>query len=78
MQNASRIELHPVIQRVQVHFDGMLLSDSTQALELREIGYPSRHYIPHEDARRDLLTTSKTTTHCQFKCNSVYFSLGFI
>ncbi|MDR5886302.1 DUF427 domain-containing protein [Vreelandella janggokensis] len=76
MPQAPRIELHLVSQRVQVHVDGKLLADSTQALELRETGYPPRHYIPREDVRMDLLTSSETTTYCPFKGNTVYFSLG--
>ncbi|MEG3081083.1 DUF427 domain-containing protein [Halomonas sp. 5021] len=79
MPQAPRIELHPVSQRVQVHVDGKLLVEvikSTQALELRETGYPPRHYFPREDVRMDVLTTSETTTHCPFKGDTVYFSLG--
>ncbi|TMU17597.1 DUF427 domain-containing protein [Halomonas sp. ATBC28] len=76
MPQAPRIELHPVSQRVQVHVGGKLLADSSQAFELRETGYPPRHYFPGEDVRMDLLTTSETTTHCPFKGNTVYFSLG--
>lgn len=65
MPQASRITLHPVSQCVQVHVDGKLLVEvikSTQALELREIGYPPRHYFPREDVLMDLLTLSETTT----------------
>ncbi|MDR5876141.1 DUF427 domain-containing protein [Vreelandella gomseomensis] len=76
MPQAPRITLHPVSQRVQVHVDGTLLADSTNALELRETGYPPRRYIPREDVRMDLLTPSETTTHCPFKGDTVYFSLG--
>ncbi|SDN73502.1 DUF427 domain-containing protein [Vreelandella arcis] len=77
MPQAPRIELHPVNQRVQVH--GKLLVEvikSTQTLELRETGYPPRHYFPREDVRMNLLTLSEKTTHCPFKGNTVYFSLG--
>ncbi|WP_369596873.1 DUF427 domain-containing protein [Halomonas sp. CSM-2] len=76
MPQAPRIELHHANQRLQVHVDGKLLADSTQALELRETGYPPRHYFPREDVRMDLFTTSETTTYCPFKGNTVYFSLG--
>jgi uncharacterized protein (DUF427 family) len=61
---------------MQVHVDGKLIADSIQAIELREIGYPPRHYFPRDDVRVDLLTTSETTTHCPFKGKTVYFSLG--
>jgi len=63
MPQAPRIELHPVSQRVQVHVDGKLLADSSNALELREIGYPPRHYFPRKDVRMALLTSSEMTTH---------------
>tara|TARA_R110000850_G_scaffold61315_4_gene140110 strand:- start:1185 stop:1475 length:291 start_codon:yes stop_codon:yes gene_type:complete len=78
MPQAPRIELHSVSQRVQVHVDSKLLADSTQALELQEIGYPPRHYFPREDVRIDLLTISERTTHCPLKGSTVYFSLGAI
>lgn len=75
MQNA-RITLHPNQQRMQVQVDGILLADSTNSLELREDGYPPRHYFPREDVRMDLLTVSETSTYCPFKGHTVYFSLG--
>jgi len=75
MQDA-RITLHPTNKRIQVWLDGILLADSTNTLELREHGYPPRHYFPREDVRMDLLTASETITHCPFKGHAVYFSLG--
>ena len=74
----ARITLHPSKKRMQVRANGILLADSTHTLELREHGYPPRHYFPREDVRIDLLTVSVTTTHCPFKGHTVYFSLGKI
>ncbi|AYF34420.1 nucleotidyltransferase domain-containing protein [Vreelandella alkaliphila] len=76
MPNSPRIELHPISQRVQAHVDGTLIADSTNTLELRERGYPPRHYFPREDVRMNLLTVSKTSTYCPFKGHTVTFSLG--
>ncbi|MCH4814047.1 DUF427 domain-containing protein [Vreelandella neptunia] len=75
MQNA-RITLHPSKQHMQVQVDDILLADSTNTLELREHGYPPRHYFPRKDVRMDLLTVSETITYCPFKGHTVYFSLG--
>ena len=75
MQNA-RIMLHPTNKRMQVQFGGILLADSTNTLELREYGYPPRHYFPREDVRLDLLSVSETTTYCPYKGHTVYFSIG--
>lgn len=71
-----RITLHPHDRRVQVEIGDTLLADTTRAIELRERGYPSRQYIPREDVRMDLLTHSETVTHCPFKGDATYFSLG--
>jgi len=79
MVQNSRITLHPSQQRMQVQVDGILLVEtikSTNTLELREHGYPPRHYFPRDDVRMDLLTASETITHCPFKGHTVYFSLG--
>lgn len=72
----TRITLHPTQQRMQVQFEGILLADATNTLELREHGYPPRHYFPREDVRMELLTASETTIYCPFKGYAVYFSLG--
>ncbi|MGO3782288.1 MAG: DUF427 domain-containing protein, partial [Vreelandella alkaliphila] len=53
-----------------------LIADSTNTLELREHGYPPRHYFPREDVRMELLSVSETTTFCSFKGHTVTFSLG--
>ncbi|WP_148255394.1 DUF427 domain-containing protein [Aidingimonas lacisalsi] len=71
-----RITLHPHDRRVTVTLDGTLLADTTRAIELREPGYPPRQYIPHDDVRMDLLTSSETVTHCPFKGDACYFSFG--
>ncbi|WP_290783914.1 DUF427 domain-containing protein [Halomonas sp.] len=70
----SRITLHPHSRRVQVVIDGTELADTTRAIELRERGYPPRQYIPRDDVRMDLLTSSDTVTHCLFKGDASYFS----
>ena len=71
-----RITLHPHARRVKVVIDGTQLADTTRAIELRERGYPPRQYIPRGDVRMDLLTPSKTVTHCPFKGDARYFSFG--
>ncbi|MBZ0329654.1 DUF427 domain-containing protein [Halomonas sp. ANAO-440] len=71
-----RITLHPHARRVRVILDGTPLADTTRAIELRERGYPPRQYLPRDDVRMDLLTRSDTVTHCPFKGDAAYFSLG--
>lgn len=75
MQDA-RITLHPRKPRMQVRVDGILLADAANTLELREHGYPTRHYFPRKDVQMDLLTVLDTTTYRPFKGHTVYFSMG--
>lgn len=71
-----RITLHPHSRQVRIVIDGTLLADTTRAIELRERGYPPWQYLLREDVRMDLLILSETVTHCPFKGDAVYYSLG--
>lgn len=71
-----RITLHPLNRRVQATLGDMPLAATTRAIELRERGYPPRLYLPREDIRMDRLTRSDTVTHCPFKGDAAYFSVG--
>ncbi|MBS9403571.1 DUF427 domain-containing protein [Halomonas sp. TRM85114] len=71
--DSTEPRLHPHERRLQVKIDGTLLADTTQAIELRERGYPLRQYLPREEVRIDLLTRSETVPHCPFKGDASYF-----
>jgi uncharacterized protein (DUF427 family) len=71
---AHRITTHPFTGTVRVQKDGELLAESRNALVLEETGLPTRYYLPREDVRTDLLTSSDTTSHCPFKGDATYFS----
>ncbi|WP_304525020.1 DUF427 domain-containing protein [Halomonas sp. I5-271120] len=81
MPNTSstpRITLHPNTRRVRIYSGDTLIADTENAIELRERGYPHRHYIPKEDVDMLKLSTSPTVTHCPFKGDSTYYSLPSI
>ncbi|WP_353960358.1 MFS transporter [Halomonas sabkhae] len=69
------ISLHPHSNRVRVYHGDTLLADTGAAIELREKGYPPRHYIPTVDVDMSRLSVSATVTHCPFKGDSTYYSL---
>ncbi|WP_016855063.1 DUF427 domain-containing protein [Halomonas smyrnensis] len=71
----SRITLHPHSRRVRILAGDTLIADTRNAIELRESGYPHRHYIPKEDVDMAKLSISSTVTHCPFKGDSTYYSL---
>ncbi|GEK72002.1 MULTISPECIES: DUF427 domain-containing protein [Halomonas] len=71
----SHIILHTHSQRVRILAGDTLIADTRNAIELREKGYPHRHYIPKEDVDMVKLSISSTVTHCPFKGDSTYYSL---
>ena len=56
--------------------DGQVLAESSRALLLSETGLPNRYYLPPEDVRTELLSGSDTHTHCPYKGDASYRSLG--
>ena len=71
---AHRISTRPSERHVRVEFDGQVLAETDNAVELEETGLPTRFYLPREDVRMDLLTPTDTTSHCPFKGDASYFS----
>ena len=70
-----RITTHPTGVRVQVMFDGEILADSRNAIQLTEDGYPNRYYIPRKDVRMERLVRSGHRSYCPFKGHASYYSL---
>jgi len=71
---AHRITTGPFRGLVRVERDGRVLAASDRAVALDETGLPTRFYLPREHVRMDLLTPSRTTSHCPFKGDATYFS----
>jgi uncharacterized protein (DUF427 family) len=72
-----RITVAPFRGRVLVETkDGEPLVDTRAALELREASYPPVYYVPRSDARMGALTKTAHSTHCPFKGDASYFSIG--
>ena len=68
------IERNP--NRVVVSAGGRIIADTTNALTLREAGYPPVHYIPREDANMALLEPTDHKTYCPYKGDCSYFSIA--
>jgi uncharacterized protein (DUF427 family) len=71
---AHRITTRPSTREIRVERDGQVLAASTRAVALDETGLPTRYYLPRDDVRTDLLSSSETTSHCPFKGDATYFS----
>jgi len=71
-----RIETRPAGVRVQVRFNGEVIADSREAIELLEGSHPAVYYIPRKDARMDRFTPTAHRTHCPYKGDASYFTLS--
>jgi len=70
------ISVEPAGQRVTVSLGDIVLAESVNALVLREASYPPVFYIPREEVSMAALVPSTTTSHCPYKGDASYFSVG--
>lgn len=71
---------HPIAieknsKRVKIIFNGQIIAQTTQALELREATLPAVQYIPREDVNMDWLEPSSHSTYCPYKGDAGYLSI---
>lgn len=71
----GRITLERSPHRVRVFAGDGLIADSSDAIELCEIGYPVRQYIPRQDIAMHYLRRSDKITHCPYKGDASYYSI---
>lgn len=69
-----RIDVRPSRRQVRVVLNGKVVADSRRALFLFETGLRTRYYLPPEDVRTDLLTSTPTTSICPYKGKARYWS----
>ena len=77
-----RLETRPASARVRVTYQGEVIADTRDALEMHEsmgagkkTAAPIVYYIPREDVKMDRLARTGHRTHCPFKGDASYFSL---
>ena len=76
-----RVTTQPSKAHVQVLFDGEVIADTRDAVELHEsmssksVLAPVVYYVPRKDVKMDRLAKTSHTTHCPFKGDASYFSL---
>jgi uncharacterized protein (DUF427 family) len=71
---------HPIAikktpKRVKITFNGQVIAETTESLELREATLPPVQYIPRKDVNMNLLKPSSHSTHCPYKGDAGYFNI---
>ena len=69
-----RIATKPAGARVEVKFNGEIIADSRDAVEMKEGDYPAVHYLPRKDVKMDRLVRSSHQTYCPYKGTASYYS----
>ena len=59
---------------VEVVIDGEVVAATDRPVLLEETGLPTRHYIPRDDVRTDLVRPIGLTTVCPFKGTASYWT----
>ncbi len=76
MSRGHRITVTPANVHVEVRIGGQKVAESDRPVQLEETGLPTRYYLPRDDVRTELLTPTSTTSHCPFKGDASYWSVG--
>jgi uncharacterized protein (DUF427 family) len=73
---AHTLYFEPFERRMRAFLDGEAVLDTTRGMLLYESNIGPVLYVPSDDVRGDLLTRTGHTTHCPFKGDATYWSVG--
>jgi uncharacterized protein (DUF427 family) len=79
---SHRVTATPSEAHVRVAFNGEVIAETREAVELHETTGPGKktvapvvYYVPRKDVRMERLLRSSHSTHCPFKGDASYFSV---
>jgi uncharacterized protein (DUF427 family) len=67
--------LVPVVERIRVVVDGLVVADTTSAQRVLETSQPPAYYLPPHDVDRGLLVPTRSRTFCEWKGRASYWSI---
>jgi uncharacterized protein (DUF427 family) len=73
---AHTLYFEPYERRMRAVLDGETVIDTTSGMLLYESNIPPVLYVPAADVRDDLIERTDHTTHCPFKGDATYWSVG--
>ena len=69
------IDITLCIRQIKVVFNGKILAESKNTLQLKEQDYPPIYYFPRTDVRMELFEQTSKSTHCPFKGEAQHWAL---
>jgi uncharacterized protein (DUF427 family) len=73
---AHTLYFEPYERRMRAELDGETVIDTTRGMLLYESNIGPVLYVPLEDVREEALTRTAHTSHCPFKGDATYWSIG--
>ena len=73
---AHTLYFEPYERRMRAELDGETVIDTVRGMLLYESNIGPVLYVPREDVREDLITRTTHTSHCPFKGDATYWSVG--
>jgi uncharacterized protein (DUF427 family) len=71
----KRVDALRSSRHIQVVIDGVTVAESHRPVIVFETGVPVRYYLPKEDVKQDLLSSSTLQTSCPYKGTASYWSV---
>jgi uncharacterized protein (DUF427 family) len=71
-----RVDTIPSSRHIEVVIDGVKVADTRRGHLLFETSLPTRYYIPQEDVRMELLTSTEKHTRCPYKGVASYWNVA--
>lgn len=67
--------LEPVSQPLRVTFNGVTIADTRRGYRVLETGSPPTYYIPQDDIHMEYLSSSDSSSFCEWKGGATYWNL---
>ncbi len=67
--------LEPVLERLHILFNGVIIADTTRAYRVLETSHPPSYYIPREHVKANILRAESRRTICEFKGLASYWTV---
>ena len=71
-----RVDAIQSSRSIRIVIDGVAVAESQRPVLLFETGLPVRYYLPQEDIRMELLTSSRANTDCPYKGTASYWNVN--
>jgi uncharacterized protein (DUF427 family) len=69
-------KVEPVDRRIEVHFGGVALADTSAALRVLETSHPPTYYLPRADVAMEYLSPIRQTSWCEWKGGARYYDIA--